>query len=70
MRENNQLLCFGLNAGCGPRKKSWSYRDDNVRVNHSDRRLIFADISASFSKKEVELASKFVTSCCRASKLR
>lgn len=46
------------------------YKDENVRTNHSDKRLILAVISASFSKNEVELEMKIETSCLSASKHR
>lgn len=69
MRENTQLACFSRYTGLFPMKAN-SYEDDNVRVNHSDRRLIFADMSASFSRKEVAFDTRTETSCFSASKLR
>lgn len=65
----NSWACISLNVGQPPQQPK-GYRDENVRVNHSDRRLIFAESSASFSKKEEALDRRTVTSCSSASKVR
>lgn len=66
---NHQQGSFSLNADQSP-KKPKGYKDDIVRVNHSDRRLVFTDKSASFSKKAEALDRRTVISCLSASRVR
>jgi hypothetical protein len=67
---NSSLGCLDLNMAHVLRKEAKSYKDDNVRANQSDKRLILVVISASFSKNEVALDSRIEASCFSASKLR